>query len=544
MLCDLPDDVLGLVLRAAAAVRPGDLRVLKRSLPLLAVCRRWRRLALGAVYGTVELCTGTDDEDGDAGGGKATELDLVASAGCVQAVRRLVVTARGPGDPLSALVQAVGGLRAVAGEWRGVGSLEIYCHLDMAPVGEEAAIPRYQDYIQAVSSALAATLPNVSRLAFAKQSYSPLIAEVYGRLVGLYGSQLRSLVMQHPAAIPAGTELRRLERLEAGFDYDMPRRPLRVDPDTLRTLQLEDWSLDRMCATFAADDGAREIRFGSLRRLDLSYGEERMAAAGDNAEHHHRRHPGAHAMALRFPRLETLYVASARSTYPVLERAVLPEHVDAITISAGPELLRTVVSKLELPATRAFTINILPGPDDNNNNNNGGGGGGGAEAPLAVACRVLSRARASEQLELGVNDALDAVLPEHITCTGLTRLDVWPSVAIGTVLGLVRRLPRLEALRFMDVSLAGIGPLGLALEPPGGCLAEPFDTRIRTLAFCHVASAWAPDPAALVAQYLLLRIPTLTQFTMATAAAGLSLDGFVAAYSERYPHLLGVEITV
>ncbi|KAJ2776898.1 hypothetical protein H4R18_005425, partial [Coemansia javaensis] len=101
-LCDLPDNVLRLVLQAAVYRdrRNASLR-LKSSLPLLAVCRRWRRLACASVYDTAYIKCYTrssggaydsdpseDDLKAEATKAEMTSnLDLIVTTGCVNTVK-------------------------------------------------------------------------------------------------------------------------------------------------------------------------------------------------------------------------------------------------------------------------------------------------------------------------------------------------------------------------------------------------------------------------------------------------------------------------
>ncbi|KAJ2803755.1 hypothetical protein H4R21_001909, partial [Coemansia helicoidea] len=53
LLCDLPADILAIVLGKCVVATSNAVDDFKRNLPLLAVCRLWRRLAAPLVYNCV-----------------------------------------------------------------------------------------------------------------------------------------------------------------------------------------------------------------------------------------------------------------------------------------------------------------------------------------------------------------------------------------------------------------------------------------------------------------------------------------------------------
>ncbi|KAJ2802530.1 hypothetical protein H4R21_002385, partial [Coemansia helicoidea] len=87
LLCNLPEDILAIVLRWCALDSYDATDSLKRNLPLLAVCRQWRHLAMPLVYSRAfvqygkqeaisNLSTGDPSEEEPANVAVKTNLDL------------------------------------------------------------------------------------------------------------------------------------------------------------------------------------------------------------------------------------------------------------------------------------------------------------------------------------------------------------------------------------------------------------------------------------------------------------------------------------
>ncbi|KAJ1718103.1 hypothetical protein LPJ61_006856, partial [Coemansia biformis] len=126
--------------------------------------------------------------------------------------------------------------------------------------------------------------------------------------------------------------------------------------------------------------------------------------------------------------------------------------------------------------------------------------------------------------------------PERITCTGLTRLLIDAPVSVDTMLDLIRRLPRLDALTLYDLLLDDIQA---DMSIPGSRaynLATPLNTKLRKLAINFSRERYPPDLAIPVAKYLLLSIPTLAVF-FASQTPKIPILAFMNDYYKQYPHL-------
>ncbi|KAJ2776666.1 hypothetical protein H4R18_005554 [Coemansia javaensis] len=441
-LHDLPDDVL----------RP----VLKANLPLLAVCRRWRRLALTTVYSGVAICydsrasrdSGPDDghhpdnmADEPDDPAITTNLDLVVSAGCVQAVKRAQIVVDHKTNPLPGLGAAIRLMRAAAaGEWRGVRRLDISTMSAERTLALGVNAADYESEIKQTSAALAAILPGVCNVTFKDYFASPVVRELDGQLAVLYSDQLEGLLSYHTITVPPDHTFRQLKSVSIGHDSSISYQHPRVDPAKLVSLSLTLWPSDHSWAPFSADGDSGVIEFPNLRRLGVAYWITTRTADGVEA-----RHPDGHPWRLHFPKLDRLL------------------------------------------ASRSTTM-------------------------LVAANRILESARESKEKALVVYDESMPVLPETITCTSLTALDIWAEASVDTMLGLIRKLLSLAKLHIWSLTLRNIQEDISVPGPDEDCLVEPFNTNIKEM--------------------LIQLVPVVKE----------PIAEFVDAYSKRYPHLAGVKL--
>ncbi|KAJ2782206.1 hypothetical protein H4R18_002415 [Coemansia javaensis] len=217
-LCDLPNEVLSLVLRAPA-------KKVKENLSLLLVCKKWRSLALPYVYSEVHIEYGTwaDASTEDTGGEPedvkmTSNLDAVASVDCVRTARNLRIHVHYNLDPFPGLTRVVQTMRDAAEVWRGARVLDIAMH------------PNYRH-----------------------PSYNTNVAS------------------RHPITVSPDCLFKQLRKASIDYDYRDGYQHPRTDPARLEELRLLNWPANHSWTPFSTDTGAMEIELPCLKRLDLLY---------------------------------------------------------------------------------------------------------------------------------------------------------------------------------------------------------------------------------------------------------------------------------
>ncbi|KAJ2777292.1 hypothetical protein H4R18_005220 [Coemansia javaensis] len=347
---DLPDDLIYLLVKGCFVDRKGAADTVKANLYLLAVCQRWRRVALPIVYSTVAIQYGSDPEDAkednkvatqrgsDPGDAKvATNLGLVASAGCAQAVGRIEIRVFHAVDPFPGLAEVIRLMRTAAEEWSGARTLAISMNPDTRVFDKfKVNVGEYEDEIGRTSAGLAATMPGVRHVVFDEYETNFIARKLYGQLAAFYSGQLRSMLSQHPITVHPDCTFKQLEHAKIwhqGRDgYQHPR----VDPRNLVSLRLPDWPSAHSWAPFSADCGTDTIEFPSLKRLEATYFNIGMENETEEDQSCNKR--------LHFPALQVLSVNCSENDCPLLRYAVLPPRMDAVDIKLDD---RAVISAID-----------------------------------------------------------------------------------------------------------------------------------------------------------------------------------------------------
>ncbi|KAJ2776315.1 hypothetical protein H4R18_005739 [Coemansia javaensis] len=481
-LGDLPDSVLSAVLSEACSGGHYDRATeLGRNLPLLAVCRRWRRVALPVVYSGVFVrygecrcrrpCTQAEAVVEDPGCATiSTNLGLVASAGYAGAAGWADIRVRCRVSPLAALRDIIQQLRSIASKWDGVRSLEIVLSPESPPPAPPPDQADCGGDIEQLADALYTLMPRVRELVLggAGGGGTPPVGALYGRLAALCAGRLQVLDSTCPVAVPDSVEFGRLR------DVDTSCRLPCMRPDALETLALQDVPAhSSWWDAFSTNTRSRTIRFPRLRSLRLAYSADPSSEDDDDDDNSgvatRRRGP----QRLCFPALDELHIRGGRGACRLLEQAELPQRVGAVFVSAAAEVLRSLADA-GVAATRSVDLAIVEGA-----------GSSDPAAVFASVNRILSRARGCRTLALYVYDSGLPVLPESIGCAALTELRVLAPTSIDTAVGLIQGLPRLAAMALHCVT-PDSARLDLSVvvpeTPGGGAPVAPLNAGLASLA--------------------------------------------------------------
>ncbi|KAJ2777496.1 hypothetical protein H4R18_005122 [Coemansia javaensis] len=455
---DLPDDLIYLLVKGCFVDRKGAADTVKANLYLLAVCQRWRRVALPIVYSTVAIQYGSDPEDAkednkvatqrgsDPGDAKvATNLGLVASAGCAQAVGRIEIRVFHAVDPFPGLAEVIRLMRTAAEEWSGARTLAISMNPDTRVFDKfKVNVGEYEDEIGRTSAGLAATMPGVRHVVFDEYETNLIARELYGQLAAFYSGQLRSILSQHPITVHPDCTFRQLEHLQIRRQCRIGYQHPRVDPRTLVSLCLLGWPPTHSWAPFSADCGSDTIEFPSLKRLEITY-------------------------------LDPLQVLSV-----------------------------AVISAID---------------------------------------RILETAQGSSEVVLELDSMPLRGAHEFMARTLVTELLIHSEVTLDFMLGLILGFPSLTALTLSELRPEAISE-DISVPGPGeASLVQPLSTKLKRIHISTWESDGIKDKLVAMAKYLLLKIPTLTEYHSKETPEWDILE-FVDAYSDRYPHLDSVKFSL
>ncbi|KAJ2713371.1 hypothetical protein H4R19_002289 [Coemansia spiralis] len=450
-LGDLPEDIQIIILRQCLSDEYDKAQEFTSNLPLLAVCRLWRHLAIPMVYKHAFARygkrpkfrgdTSTRDPGADEPSDVAvkTNLGLIAVVGCVSAVRSLKIEVYCLANPFPGWQDVIQRMRAVASWWRVV-ELTVAMNPDSNYFdGRNVDMAKYANDIAEVGDALAALIPTV----------------------------------QH---VPPDRQFTKLHDVNISFD------------------RIADYQLPRM-ASAKADSSSQVIEFAKLKSLYVSSDEASME--NDSAVHHRDGHPWE----LRFPGLQSLYIDCRQGICPLLEYAVLPPHMESIHVDLKSATFQQLADVM-LPKAKKVSLIVSQWS-------------GGDPSGLRAVNRLIESACGSESLGLKIMDDELELGPESITCTSLTRLLVSGQTSMDTMLAFIERLPNLVKLVFYSLDPSDLQTDISVPSADEEAIVEPLSTSLRELTVGYGRVQYSPDTAVAVAKYALLRVPMLTKLLAA-----------------------------
>ncbi|KAJ2778443.1 hypothetical protein H4R18_004603, partial [Coemansia javaensis] len=502
------------------------------ALRFLAVCRRWRYLALPVFYDRASYWYDEGDfyNEGPESpyGGPAsvtvwTNLDIIASAGCAKLVKNVDIDIQFLSNPARCFMRAVQLIRDASADWSGVRSLTVNLQPGSSYFENYHGQNVTDDEICQAAVDLAAMMPGVRRLWLNDGAWCSYLTTLYTWLKGIYAEQLYELNDPWNVALIEGMVLRQIRYLNVSYN-DVSRDMLSCTcPDNLEVLRMIGLEESHWWPSFnsAGDSDAAVIEFPRLRYLALEYHHTHMhTELGDSPILSPRQ------QTLRFPGLERLRIECGSGISPLLEQAEFPNGVQSMDVIASAGAL-CHIANMALSVSQRLALTVTSATP-----------GSGVVAHIN---RILARARGCSEVVLETTTSTLPLLPADLESTALTCLCIRAPTTVDSIVEFIHRLPRLATLDLgcvavhatqLDILVPGpdeplIAPLATALE----CVSVQFEYNAR------------PEETVSLLKYLLLRIPTLVKLASYATPRQPIVD-FVARYFGSYPHLAQVKILV
>ncbi|KAJ2784981.1 hypothetical protein H4R18_000795 [Coemansia javaensis] len=508
---DLPAELVLMILRFAVGEPAATLRGWRARLPLLAVCRQWRRLACRLVHGQALV-------ERRAGGGWGSNLGLAAALGLEGCVRHLVL------DAQAAATGAV--VRAHPRACAAVQSLAIRGGPDDCAAAADgggggaaaAAAAAHGGDASSALSGLAALLPSVTRL-----YVGTCAGAVGGRLADALAGQLCRIGCQAPVALQCARLAGGLTHLSLALGRGPGGQLPRVCAPTLRVLRLA-----RVPPRFAwGAFGGSDICFERLVELQLLFRSPAPEDDGDDG-------CAAPPPRLRFPRLRRCHVEGCPPHGAPFAAAQLPAAMDSLTLAGAPEAA-LALSRTGLARVGALAVRVqLAGADQ--------------RALYGALDRLYGQVRVAGEAALALAHRRAELDLGCAAWPRVTRLSIHGPCDLAAVAGLVERAACLRRLEVYALALDRL-PAAVAMPDPADDAAPPLPplpSRIETLTLYADADADCAPPAAAAAaavRCLLLRLPLLKRANL-SGALGVHPAALGRAFGRRYPHIAAALVKV
>ncbi|KAJ1820398.1 hypothetical protein LPJ60_003228, partial [Coemansia sp. RSA 2675] len=368
----LPPSVLAQILFKAALPLAGGLDDWKEKLPLLAVCRAWKKLAetfvLNQVFVKVsEACTNYDPPINDlthsAHVAWTSNAELIISRNCMLNAKQMTIEMPHSFtcDHLRHVVLGILKLDCVG--WPHINTLSIidpplYCGHFIEPVAiDEQTVADVERTMQYFGQNMGC----IAELNLSRRTNKCVGGLVHTSLASVYGGQLQALRVGAPVSFDFSHYFRNIAVLELTLSLEVARVVPSVCGGTLKVLKLRDVPRDFVWRHFHYDFYVRPIVFRRLTILHLFYDYKYPLPTA--AEIQSKVASGAlNCDQLAFPALKQLFIQNctpdcdllyAEEPFPELRRVHLSGSLDEISHCSRLKLawVRDLHIKLDLDET-------------------------------------------------------------------------------------------------------------------------------------------------------------------------------------------------
>ncbi|KAJ2885358.1 hypothetical protein H4R27_001438 [Coemansia aciculifera] len=531
-ISDLPNNVLELILFKAAATPAYRLYEWKYKLPLLAVCRIWTKLAIGAVFNQVyvEFAT-TLRYYLDAHLLWTSNADLFISRGCMLMARRLTIEWEEIVTPgcLQRIVLDILKLDRV--DWQRINSLTFTSPLwtfnrfvepvsqDERPVTDIARTVQY----------FSQNLRNIVELSWYDLRRGPTGTYLYTQLATYYGHQLQILRAQGPIPFPISCFSRCMRVLELTLDLSATRVLPSICSETLRVLKMEDVPHNFAWHHFCYDTFTRPIVFNRLAILHLGFEGRGKALTGGEIED--KTGLGAHNCdQLSFPKLKQLSISNCTPDCDLLY-ADRPFHELERVHLSGPSFSISHCSRLKFTRVENLDVNITSSD----------------LGDIADIYRVTNHF--FTDICIGRTATLRVVVgwfildPEFMRWVNLTALDIG-KVDYAAACKAIGRLPNLSQLTISSLEFGDVATDSFSAKLSLFISADRHLTwgeKLVTLVIRNFEKSYPLVVCVCGIQALILHLGALKELVVPKAATQLVV-AFINMHQNQHPHLANMTV--
>ncbi|KAJ2716316.1 hypothetical protein H4R19_000716 [Coemansia spiralis] len=232
-----------------------------------------------------------------------------------------------------------------------------------------------------------------------------------------------------------------------------------------------------------------------------------------------------HSIKLSFPLLRSARIYCFIGQCPVLDSAVFPCSMGTLNIQISAPAWQSI-SHMELPVARRLKLGITS-PDYSD-----------PSLPLSFN-RLLTNSHQCGKVMMCADVHNPSAYLPGIAFTGLTGLVVDTPISADMVIDIIGKLPRLETLIASQSTNDPI-QADIAIPGPGECHpVEPLGAKLQRLSYGQQYACPQSHANIKLYRYLLPKLPSL-RWLDAGDEQKIMLAPFFKAYQEWYPHLAGV----
>lgn len=308
-LQDLPDLIIHCIIKL---IRNGigPSYYLKKRLPLLAICSKWRQVGLPVIYDTLFFCAERDAEIGNG--------DLYTNSVYRALVNNVIIPndagSRKYSTVPSSLVEYLKGLSGLSSN------------------GSSMSIEAFKDIMPEALDAFAVEFPNINSINFGLIGTAILPIKLSTQLVEIFRHQLISLEYRFSYLLDLAYLPNQLTCLHCSLD-GMPAGCLpKINPTPLKDLWIENCP-DDFPLLFSRQPYSEDVVFPNLRELYLNAWMRYPKDLSESGQH-------AQTLRLHFPNLKYLgFVVEKGSIAFAINPASLPDHLERLELHGDKSVI-------------------------------------------------------------------------------------------------------------------------------------------------------------------------------------------------------------
>ncbi|KAJ2018223.1 hypothetical protein GGI14_002449 [Coemansia sp. S680] len=529
-ISDLPKNILAQILYYVAASPITILYEWKYKLPLLAVCRKWTKLAINIVFNQVyvELAISPGSLL-SAYPFWTSNAELLISRGYVLAARRLTIEFPDKITPECLQRIALEILKLDCVDWQHINALTItgpatafkYHYIGALAVDDQisADIKRTMQYF-------GRNLRNIVELNLDYNNIASIGEYICSCFTSAYGGQLQI----HMASMSISCSLvnfsRNIKVLELALDSSAARVLPSICGETLKVLKLDRVPLNFAWHHFRYDIFTRPIVFSQLTILDITF--EYKDAPLTEVKIQEKIASGARSCdQLCFPALRQLYIRNCTPDCDLLYTDLPFRKLEKVYLFGNIDNIRHC-SRLKLTWVRDLSVEIhAPEPDQT------------AEV-YRVTNKLFTDICIGRTASLLFNVEID---PELIRWVNLTKLEV-VTVDYATICKLIARLPNLAELIVHYLKFSTTLYKGFAFDESLYCSADPLTAwgeKLATLKLFEFNNDCSFEVKLDGVQALIRRTSALSKLFVPQEMEPY-LAEFIDAHKDCYAHLANIQL--
>ncbi|KAI9467518.1 hypothetical protein BX667DRAFT_504219 [Coemansia mojavensis] len=275
---NLPDDILILVLHPLLS---SNIRNIWEETEYLAVCQRWRQVAVPLFYRTIHFASGRAVDTGVANSclkrgqleepkswKPETNAELVVDMGCINLVKQLNLHINCLANPAKGLTMAARFLAQFATIWPNIITLNIsfYSYLN-SPSPPEGYIELAFQQIHEAARIFAYHVSSIKSLKFDRLQTQPFVHKTVTELIDVFSNTLEQLHFGHGLLNSNTKPLTNLKQLTIKGCESVLESPLLIQPRQLQSLNMQLPTRNPWLSFFIREVDSGDLIFANLTSL-------------------------------------------------------------------------------------------------------------------------------------------------------------------------------------------------------------------------------------------------------------------------------------